>query len=189
MRLTNFSVLIFLIIGVAYCCDNHKGCKNEDEPWCVDSKCVECQNHTDCDLDKYCTEKNACKKYSDDNKFGEYCDSERCIDIETMKVCGKCVDNETTTWRGACIDFKCEMCDLNEDWPNEYDLVNQHAGLSKCYPKGSNGAAGVVGKYQKATNTPNGLVQNGISIGFFIIGFLFFGVLITQCIIMKKLTS
>ncbi|KAJ3432354.1 hypothetical protein M0812_21289 [Anaeramoeba flamelloides] len=182
-------LLIFLLfVSSILCCASDKKCTSKDEPRCVDEKCVECREHSDCDLNKYCSEKNECIKYSDDGKFGEFCHTDDCSLIDTQEVCGECNDDGTAIWRGACISYKCYSCWVDRDPTDTSFIINQHSNYAMCVPKGAWGAAGKIVSYQSGNGAPGFVIQDASAIAIISFGIIIFFLLIVQCITFFKMT-
>ncbi|KAJ6234497.1 serine/threonine-protein kinase receptor [Anaeramoeba flamelloides] len=188
MKFAYLLIAFLVVVSVSASCENNKGCKEEDAPWCVDEKCVECSEHEHCAVDKYCY-KSACKKYSDDDKFGEFCNSHTCDDADTAEVCGKCDEDDSSySWTGACVNFKCQPCQITPAI-----LVDTYIGIqhpdAMCSPQGTSGIKGSISKQQTAGESPNYLLQSSHAIGFMCFGFLVFFMTVMQCFIWLKIDS
>ncbi|KAJ6239340.1 60S ribosomal protein L11 [Anaeramoeba flamelloides] len=172
--------------AVVFGCKADSDCTEDDLYVCdVDNgKCVECSATVPCSLDKWCdTTKQECVEYSDADVFGKFCNSVNCGNYDTAVVCGSC-SNQDTDWVGACVDFKCYPCSLsqNEAAPDGSIMAQHKSQGARCYPKGSSGIAGSVGKYQSGSQTPNHIRQDAYGIGLMMFGFLLFFFLIAQCL-------
>ncbi|KAJ6231255.1 hypothetical protein M0813_05984 [Anaeramoeba flamelloides] len=178
-----FLGLIVIAFVSSKTCEDNNDCKDEDEERiCSGDNCVQCTDtELHCNIDEYCSKEgttaNKCIKYSDDEKFGEFCQSDDCSNQDTMKICGVCTDG-ADTWTGACVDNKCYPCSLDGT-----GLTTQY---SDCTPTGVSGIAGSLSSKQIALNSPAFLLQTSQSIGFMVIGFFFFASLLVQCLIMKR---
>ncbi|KAJ3430919.1 hypothetical protein M0812_02594 [Anaeramoeba flamelloides] len=166
-------------------CSKDSECTSTDNPKCnlEKKKCVECLDSSHCSANKYCYEQSECKSYSDDKKFGEFCQTNECKDSEDKIVCGKC-DGTKTIWEGTCLNHKCEQCSTASGATNK--IIAAHLNTVKCYPKGVSGYAGVVKNPQFESNAPKGFKQNSLSIAFFVVGFFLFFFTVMQCLIMIK---
>ncbi|KAJ6254143.1 hypothetical protein M0813_12701 [Anaeramoeba flamelloides] len=175
--------LALLIISAVYSCKNSKSCETKDKPVCNGDKCVECTSAVHCSIDSWCDkDKYECKKYSDEDVFGKFCNSQNCTENSVAKVCGGCGKDNQENWVGACINFKCEACSLDYSTWAANSIVAQHEGNAGCFAKGTSGAAGYISSIQYGGQTPAHIRQDATGIGFMCIGFVFFFFLVVQCI-------
>ncbi|KAJ6240980.1 hypothetical protein M0813_23629 [Anaeramoeba flamelloides] len=184
MKLLFFVAFVVLMTCVLSCSKDSE-CTSTDNPKCnlEKKKCVECLDSSHCSANKYCYEQSECKSYSDDKKFGEFCQTNECNDSEDKIVCGKC-DGTKTIWEGTCLNHKCEQCSTASGATNK--IIAAHLNTVQCYPKGVSGYAGVVKTPQFESNAPKGFKQNSLSIAFFVVGFFLFFFTVMQCLIMIK---
>ncbi|KAJ6236148.1 hypothetical protein M0813_28069 [Anaeramoeba flamelloides] len=180
-------IIALLLCSVCLCtaCTSDKDC-NEDTPVCntETEKCVRCLEASDCTYDSYCSS-NKCQKYSDDELFGEFCNSHDCSQDNDAVVCGKCNDDGSAIWVGVCVNFQCEECSLLETPSNS--IAEQHEENGMCFPRSVSGPAGKFKSPQISKDIPGYLVQTSKSIGFLIIGFFFCALLIMQCLTAYKI--
>ncbi|KAJ3448547.1 hypothetical protein M0812_01028 [Anaeramoeba flamelloides] len=187
MKNSNIFLLLFLIVAqFVFGCDNNKGCDDQDLPYCVSNKCVECSQTSHCDNNKYCTSKNVCEKYESDI-LGEFCNyfkdiPDKCESVASdNNICGKCEDNKLL-WQGVCVHFECLACKNGDD----------NSGIAKnrptlgCFPSGSSGYAGKIGSVQYNDNSPSSIPNDSMGIGLIVCGVFLFLVLILQCIMYFK---
>ncbi|KAJ6231256.1 hypothetical protein M0813_05985 [Anaeramoeba flamelloides] len=191
--LSIFFALLLVASVYSKDCEHAKDC-NEDEPRCVEGTCKECFTSNDCSIDKYCNKVKGvyeCQKYSDDEKLGEFCQSDDCDDAATSVVCGKCdPDGGTHSWTGVCYKFKCYPCQVNDGkfHPADRDIVDSH-DEAMCKPSSASGMMGSVTKFQYGNGTPKFALQDASAIGLIFFGLLAFFFLVIQCVTWLRLSK
>ncbi|KAJ3437943.1 hypothetical protein M0812_17121 [Anaeramoeba flamelloides] len=190
-------ITLGLFFIAVFGCETSKECKEKEEPICAlpilstTKKCVQCASHVDCSIDSYCSLDLSCRKFSNDNVLGKFCNDDGADwedkDIDDYHACGY-YSELVGTWKGVCIDNKCEECIVG----NPSSGIAAYHNYVQCYPKKAGSAAGVV-RHQKQPplyphigTTPGFFIQSSFSMGMCSIGFILVAIIVMTFLTMKR---